>query len=444
MQKKGAMVPFDLFYVSIKIMVIEAQTTPIHAKRTDFFSANSSNNTHYTAHARHEVIVGWSTGTSIAERRRMAFFKQQKLIEQRVAEFTVDHVLNTLPSIVEMDEFYSLKLATHGNGHHKSPYTWSQGTVCLDGMHLEPSVVAATTKGIHFNHFDYQGLRTDATLTMMGWAYADAIMCSASLLESNPTMRLCIAPQSNIASFRQNVLRKATTQPDLVVMTADGWMDASHAVWRTNRRKMVATSRSGHLQILSTLANQLVVNVDNADMLDSVSKWLSENNISIVEFYDGLQDDQVCLPRLCQYLRNSWNIYNMCVMENASIIPGMLKHKLLDERRYTTRHVLQIFDMNTTGQAKQDQIGQRIHCENHSAENGDGMAYDSDDGTFRSIQFDNDTSPVLAIVGLRLHGPYNVYHRGRWIYRHHIESESSCDTSSSDGEYVDEHDNAEN
>lgn len=147
------------------------------------------------------------------------------------------------------------------------------------------------------------------------------IVFSAASLRAEPEQQL-INPVRDLIRFRLEVLKKKNEQPDIVVVTATGWLDTKHPAWNVNRRKLVATSRSGLIALMKNLKLQLETPENSAT--DPVAQWLQDNQI-IVKSFDSTQDSDVDLVALVKFLKSEWNAEYLDVSAGPTLISHMIK-----------------------------------------------------------------------------------------------------------------------
>jgi hypothetical protein len=130
-------------------------------------------------------------------------------------------------------------------------------------------------------------------------------------------------------------LKKENEQPDLVMVTASGWMDAKHPAWLPERRKLVATSVNGLPKIMEHLKAQLCAPNDNSDSaIDTVKAWLEEHNVVLKSFDSSVSRDDVDLMALAQFLKSDWNAQYIDVSAGPTLISLMIKAYVGRVNRY--------------------------------------------------------------------------------------------------------------
>lgn len=106
------------------------------------------------------------------------------------------------------------------------------------------------------------------------------------------------------------------------MVTATGWLDVQHPAWTTKRRKLVATSKSGLVTLMSKLKHQL--HQENASE-DIVATWLKERDITIEAFECEGAPGDVNFETMCKYLKAEWNIHSIDVSAGPTLISLMMK-----------------------------------------------------------------------------------------------------------------------
>lgn len=150
----------------------------------------------------------------------------------------------------------------------------------------------------------------------------------------------------------------------MIVVTASGWIDLNHPAWKTDRKKLVATSKYGYEQLQKTLNSKLAPNSDtkSSDSEHVINKWLQSNQITLRAFESTVTDRDVDFQALARFLKSEWHIEYMDVSAGPTLISLMIKaygfaihrdknsvcllsqitnkecnySKVLDECRYTT------------------------------------------------------------------------------------------------------------
>lgn len=146
-------------------------------------------------------------------------------------------------------------------------------------------------------------------------------MFSAASLRAEPEQQL-LNPVRDLIRFRLETLKKSNEQPDIVVVTATGWLDTKHPAWNTKRRKLVATSRSGLLNLMKSLKQQLET-VENVST-DPVTQWLQDNQV-IVKSFETTPDSDIDLVALAKFLKSEWNAEYLDVSAGPTLISLMIK-----------------------------------------------------------------------------------------------------------------------
>ena len=146
-------------------------------------------------------------------------------------------------------------------------------------------------------------------------------MFSAASLKAEPEQQLLI-PIPDLIRFRRHVLKKATDQPDIVVVTASGWLDTKHPAWNTDRKKLVATSKSGLPILMASLKSQLEVGEHSTS--DSVHQWLETNQVTVKSFETDREAD-VDFVALTKFLKNDWKVQYLDVSAGPTLISLMVK-----------------------------------------------------------------------------------------------------------------------
>jgi riboflavin biosynthesis pyrimidine reductase len=122
-----------------------------------------------------------------------------------------------------------------------------------------------------------------------------------------------------------------------------------------------------------------------------VNQWIDDRQITIKTF-QGTHQGNVNLGAVMQFLKAEWHADLVDVSAGPTLTSLMINAKLMDECRYTTSGLV---------------VGRG------DAANERPQSYPE-----KYNQYEVDKSPVLEVIGIRLFGPFHVYHRGKWMYRH--------------------------
>jgi hypothetical protein len=131
-----------------------------------------------------------------------------------------------------------------------------------------------------------------------------------------------LIPIPELIRFRTQILKKPTEQPDIVMVTASGWIDIKHPAWNTKRRKMIATSQNGLSKL--TLSLQKQISSDSNSSINAVDEWLLNNQMTIRSFDDTNPDD-VNLMALAEFLKSEWKVEYLDVSAGPTLISLMVK-----------------------------------------------------------------------------------------------------------------------
>lgn len=158
-----------------------------------------------------------------------------------------------------------------------------------------------------------------------GWAYSDVIVFSGASCRAEPEQQLLL-PIPDLIRFRREILRKTTDQPNLAIVTASGWLDVLHPVWKTNRRKLVATSKRGYESMMARLlAYYTTTSKNGEDPASTLSQWLDSNQITIKAFESASSDSEMDFVAFSRYLKSDMDATYCDVSAGPTLISLMVK-----------------------------------------------------------------------------------------------------------------------
>lgn len=154
------------------------------------------------------------------------------------------------------------------------------------------------------------------------------IVFSGASCRAEPEQQLLL-PIPDLIKFRREVLKKASDQPDVAIVTASGWLDVQHPVWQTKRRKLVATSKQGFANIMTRLQAHFSsissTTEQNGNATSPVSKWLETNQIEVVAFESPSSGTDIDFVAFSKYLKSHMNASYCDVSAGPTLISLMIK-----------------------------------------------------------------------------------------------------------------------
>jgi riboflavin biosynthesis pyrimidine reductase len=200
------------------------------------------------------------------------------------------------------------------------PFTWSMSVSSLDGVtgFAEPGFEGP--EAVSLAHHGAAGAKDDFTLLCAGWALADAVLGTASILRAEPNVKW-IPPMDSDPAWGRAREGKRRKLPINVVVTASGDVDPQHAMLSDPALEVVlATSPRGATLLRSKY---------EALQLD-----LPEQ-VHIEEFSAQDSRGSLALPDVVQRLWTNYDVQHLDVSAGGTTVAAMISEGLVDEVRVT-------------------------------------------------------------------------------------------------------------
>eukprot|EP01113_Clastostelium_recurvatum_P030341 TRINITY_DN3678_c0_g1_i2.p1 TRINITY_DN3678_c0_g1~~TRINITY_DN3678_c0_g1_i2.p1 ORF type:complete len:318 (+),score=59.16 TRINITY_DN3678_c0_g1_i2:22-954(+) len=305
--------------------------------------------------------------------------------------------LLTLP---ESLDFYDLSQCVVP---YDRPFTWSMSVESLDGYISFLEENAMSGKEVALGHLaDVVGGQNDWWLLNVGWAMADAVLGSGSILRSEKDIKF-VPMFEPMTQYR--VSRGMAPQPINVIMSGSGDLNMLHPLLMDpSIHVIIITTPKGYRKIASIVGYDSTQHSPSTTSLSSdplssssipVSLLPPNTSIEVVgDDQDNTLIDSEGHNAMLKILRDKYNIKYLDVSAGGIVIGNFVAYKLLDEMRITIS-------------------GQLLGSKSAKGEHRPGlMTLPS------SMSFNPSSSPLINFEKIKTHPPHHIFVRGRIMYRH--------------------------